>query len=162
MRQILFALAQICKWLNKVRFGLMSLIRKPQPPIVLGFCSCLVSLHSLIVSINGYWHPSMCRRPVGNSSTLLAHELFTERTAEFAHLRGNGHLPQRCSVVRYRVPTLHSLISHQYPALSAIASAICDATITTSIIYYLRPARTGINRYVRPSPCRPWVSSDPW
>ncbi|KAF9220417.1 hypothetical protein BS17DRAFT_787358 [Gyrodon lividus] len=45
-----------------------------------------------------------------------------------------------------RTPTFETLSSSRYMALSAVASAICDAMITSSVFYYLRPERTGITR----------------
>ncbi|KAF8835323.1 hypothetical protein BDN67DRAFT_975460, partial [Paxillus ammoniavirescens] len=45
-----------------------------------------------------------------------------------------------------RTPMLEVLANSKYLAWSAFASAICDAIITTSVFYYLRPARTGFVR----------------
>ncbi|KAF8835322.1 hypothetical protein BDN67DRAFT_975457 [Paxillus ammoniavirescens] len=45
-----------------------------------------------------------------------------------------------------RTPTMEALVNSKYQAWSASASATCDAIITTSVFYYLRPARTGFIR----------------
>ncbi|KIJ13139.1 hypothetical protein PAXINDRAFT_170725 [Paxillus involutus ATCC 200175] len=42
-----------------------------------------------------------------------------------------------------RTPTSQVLSSSKYQAWSAVASATCDAIITSSVFYYLRPGRTG-------------------
>ncbi|KIJ09527.1 hypothetical protein PAXINDRAFT_172466 [Paxillus involutus ATCC 200175] len=47
-----------------------------------------------------------------------------------------------------RTPTLDTLTFSRYTPWAAIASATCDAIITSSVFYYLRPARTGVTRYV--------------
>ncbi|KIJ13148.1 hypothetical protein PAXINDRAFT_100845 [Paxillus involutus ATCC 200175] len=45
-----------------------------------------------------------------------------------------------------RTPTIEVLSSSKYQAYSAFASATCDAIITSSVFYYLRPGRTGFIR----------------
>ncbi|KAG9311074.1 hypothetical protein JVU11DRAFT_8980 [Chiua virens] len=41
------------------------------------------------------------------------------------------------------MPTYEVLFTIKYSPMAAVASAVCDAVITFSIVYYLRPARTG-------------------
>ncbi|KIJ13149.1 hypothetical protein PAXINDRAFT_14047 [Paxillus involutus ATCC 200175] len=43
-------------------------------------------------------------------------------------------------------PMFEILVNSKYLAWSAFASAICDVMITSSVFYYLRPARTGFIR----------------
>ncbi|KIJ13141.1 hypothetical protein PAXINDRAFT_14041 [Paxillus involutus ATCC 200175] len=43
-------------------------------------------------------------------------------------------------------PTLEALVDSKYQAWSALAGAACDIMITSSVFYYLRPARTGFIR----------------
>ncbi|KAF8837276.1 hypothetical protein BDN67DRAFT_1071523 [Paxillus ammoniavirescens] len=50
-----------------------------------------------------------------------------------------------------RTPTFNVLSGSRYTSLSALSSAICDAIITSSVYYYLRPARTGIVRRAYPT-----------
>ncbi|KIJ13135.1 hypothetical protein PAXINDRAFT_14036 [Paxillus involutus ATCC 200175] len=45
-----------------------------------------------------------------------------------------------------RIPTMEALTSSRYTPWAAIASATCDAMITSSVFYHLRPARTGVTR----------------
>ncbi|KIK81672.1 hypothetical protein PAXRUDRAFT_747794 [Paxillus rubicundulus Ve08.2h10] len=45
-----------------------------------------------------------------------------------------------------RTPTFEALSFSKYTPWAAIASATCDAMITSSVFYYLRPARTGVVR----------------
>ncbi|KAF8835320.1 hypothetical protein BDN67DRAFT_1015655 [Paxillus ammoniavirescens] len=45
-----------------------------------------------------------------------------------------------------RTPTSEVLSNSKYQAWSAFASATCDAIITSSVFYYLRPGRTGFIR----------------
>ncbi|KIJ10785.1 hypothetical protein PAXINDRAFT_101915 [Paxillus involutus ATCC 200175] len=45
-----------------------------------------------------------------------------------------------------RTPTFSVLSDSRFTSWSALSSAICDAIITSSVYYYLRPARTGIVR----------------
>ncbi|KAF8835316.1 hypothetical protein BDN67DRAFT_984698 [Paxillus ammoniavirescens] len=45
-----------------------------------------------------------------------------------------------------RTPTFGCLSSSKYTPLCALATAICDAVITSSVFYYLRPGRTGVTR----------------
>ncbi|KIK78291.1 hypothetical protein PAXRUDRAFT_79855, partial [Paxillus rubicundulus Ve08.2h10] len=47
---------------------------------------------------------------------------------------------------RTRTPTFEALSTSRYQAWSAFASAACDAMITSSVFYYLRPGRTGFIR----------------
>ncbi|KIK75742.1 hypothetical protein PAXRUDRAFT_98543, partial [Paxillus rubicundulus Ve08.2h10] len=47
---------------------------------------------------------------------------------------------------RTRTPTFEALSTSRYQAWSAFASAACDAIITSSVFYYLRPGRTGFIR----------------
>jgi len=42
-----------------------------------------------------------------------------------------------------RTPTFAVFSSTRYMPVSAIARAVCDAVVTISVFYYLRPARTG-------------------
>ncbi|KAF8556763.1 hypothetical protein OG21DRAFT_1506166 [Imleria badia] len=51
-----------------------------------------------------------------------------------------------CTAGLIHTPTYQVLFTIEYSPLAAIASALCDAIITISIMYYLRPARTGANR----------------
>ncbi|KAF8835252.1 hypothetical protein BDN67DRAFT_984747 [Paxillus ammoniavirescens] len=45
-----------------------------------------------------------------------------------------------------RHPTLEVLSGSKYTPSCSLASAICDAVITSSVYYYLRPKRTGVTR----------------
>ncbi|KIJ10787.1 hypothetical protein PAXINDRAFT_16257 [Paxillus involutus ATCC 200175] len=45
-----------------------------------------------------------------------------------------------------RTPTFDVLSNSRFTSWSPLASAVCDAIITSSVFYYLRPARTGIVR----------------
>ncbi|KAF8130286.1 hypothetical protein EV363DRAFT_1450687 [Boletus edulis] len=43
-------------------------------------------------------------------------------------------------------PTFQLLATLKFSPLAAVTSAVCDALIMGSVMYYLRPARTGVNR----------------
>ncbi|KIJ13142.1 hypothetical protein PAXINDRAFT_14042 [Paxillus involutus ATCC 200175] len=43
-------------------------------------------------------------------------------------------------------PTLEALVDSKYQVWSALGGAACDIMITSSVFYYLRPARTGFIR----------------
>ncbi|KIJ13140.1 hypothetical protein PAXINDRAFT_14040 [Paxillus involutus ATCC 200175] len=50
------------------------------------------------------------------------------------------------SLATARTPTFEVLSNTKYQVWSAVASATCDAIITSSVFYYLRPGRTGFIR----------------